>query len=112
MKKLAFVLLAVLILPSAFAADYTDDIRILVPVVRRTSEGVFRDAITYSKAEYDAKTNAEIKADGDARAAAWVAAVQAAKTRPPVVPTRAELQAERDRLAAELAVIESRLAAR
>lgn len=110
MKRLIAVLtLLVLVLPSAFAADYTADVRIQVLIDIQTSEGRFRDALYFSKSEFDALSNAQVSQMKADRITAWVNAVRAARTRPATPPTRQQLEAERSRLEAELAAINERL---
>lgn len=93
------------------AATYDSTVRVQVIVEAKTPEGNFRDAIYYSKAEFDALSDAQVQADKAARVTAWVAAVQAAKTAPPPPePTKAELQAQLDELTKQVADIQAKIA--
>lgn len=106
---LATAALFAAVLPAS-SATYGPDVRVQVIIEAQTSEGKFRDAIVYTKAEFDAKSDAQIAADKNARTAAWVAAVRAAKQAPPPVVTKADLEAEKAQLEARLAVLNAEIA--
>jgi Xaa-Pro aminopeptidase len=109
MMKRLLVLVFVAALTPVYAADFGPDVRVVVLINARTPDGVFKDAIHMTKAEFDAKSNAEIAALKKARVDAWRAHVAAARVKPAVTLSRAELQAERARIAAELATLDEKL---
>ena len=96
--------------PSAQAATYGPDVRVQVLIEAKTSEGTFKDALYYTKAEFDALSDAQVASLKAARVTAWVAAVQAAKQAPPPVVTKEDLQAEKAQLEARLAVLNAEIA--
>lgn len=105
MKILALVLAAAL----SMGATYGSDVRVVVMIEAKTPDGMFKDALHMTKAEFDAKSDAEIAAMKKARVDAWRAHVAAARTKPAPTISRAELQAERARIAAELALLDEKL---
>ena len=58
------------------------DVRIQVLIKKDTKHGQFNDALYFTKAEYDALTNREVKDMAAARKDAWVAAVDDASSNP------------------------------
>jgi hypothetical protein len=116
--KLSFavvLLFAVLAAITSPAATYDANVRVQVLIEAKTSEGTFKDALYYSKAEYDALSDAQIEAAKATRVTNWVNAVKAAKTAPPPTFTKAELQAQLDELnkqAAELSAQATELSAK
>lgn len=112
MKIPSRILLALVVLVAAItspAADYGPNVRVQVLIEAKTAEGTFKDALYYTKAEFDALSDAQIEAAKAARVTNWVNAVKAAKTAPPLVMTKAELQAQLDELNKQVVELQSKI---
>lgn len=87
------------------------DVRIQVMIRKKTQHGQFSDAMYFSKEEYDALTNQEVRALAEARKDAWVQAVKDASKAVRVAERKADKQARRNQIAADLAALEADIAA-
>lgn len=87
------------------------DVRIQVLIRKDTSQGQFTDAMYFSKAEFDALSNADVRAMAEARKDAWVQAVKDASKAVRVAERKADKQARREQIAADLAALDADIAA-
>lgn len=86
------------------------DVRILVLIHKDTNFGVFNDALRFTRDEYDALTNAQVRELANARKDAWVQTVKDARDNPRHI-TKAEKIASREVIAAQLLQIDADIAA-
>lgn len=86
------------------------DVRIQVLIRKDTNQGQFNDALYFTAAEFNALTNADVRALADARKDAWVQAMRDAKQSPRRV-TKAEKIAAREALARQLDAADADIAA-
>lgn len=112
MKRLLIILLFALPL-MAQSLDWTKiaGAKIAVPFTVQTSEGTYKDTLYYTSADWATVTQVKLDAAKTARADAWVAIVVAAKSAPPVEPTKEELLAQKAILEVQLADVNMKIAA-
>lgn len=89
-------------------ASFGPNVRIQVLIERPG----FRDALYFKPEVYEATTDERIRKAGDERYAAHLAYLEQVKNNPPAPPTEAELVAEKERLLAQVAEIDSRIQGR
>ena len=75
-------------------ATFNDNVKVQVLVSLNTKHGQFRDCLYFTKAEFDSLGDAAIEALGKFRADNWVAFVDEQSSKPPVAPSKEDLQAE------------------
>lgn len=85
------------------------DVRILVLIRKDTNFGQFHDALRFTLDEFQALTNAEVKAMAIARKDAWVQSVKDARDNPRRI-TKAEKIAARQAQAEQLAALDAEIA--
>lgn len=85
----------------------SEQIMVQVRFKEKTEVGEYNDALYFTQAEYQAKSQIEIDALKQARVNNWVNAVK----NPPVFvePTKTELQAQKAELETQLAEVNSKL---
>lgn len=104
------LLLAILLSSSAHAADIAQEYRYQV-LVKETVSGIdYKDAIYYTEAQWADLKQADVNTEIKKRTDNFKAALE--NPQPPVVPTRAQLVAERDRLRSEADVIDEQIRTR
>jgi len=86
------------------------DVRILFLIRKETNFGLFHDALRFTKDEYDALTNAQVRDMAIARKDAWVRAIKDARDNQRII-TKAEKIAAREALAEQLAAADAEIAA-
>lgn len=70
----------------------------------------FHDALRYTEAEAAALSEADVEAAAQKRYDDWVAFVAEQSSKPPVKPTKEELEARKEELVAEVAKVEAQIA--
>lgn len=85
------------------------DVRILVLINKETNFGRFHDALRFTKDEFDALTNAEVRDMAIARKDAWVQSIKDARANARKA-TKAELLAARQAQAEQLAALDAEIA--
>lgn len=85
------------------------DVRILVRISKDTNQGRFDDALIFTKDEYDALTNQQVKDLATARKDAWLEMMREAKRNPRRI-TKAEKIAAKEALAATVVQMEEEIA--
>lgn len=89
----------------SLGATYTKDVKVLIPFVKSTPYGVYSDTLTFSKIEFELKSDAELEVLKNARVNSWIASLEAAKTAPKYVPTTEDIDREIAELEARIVVL-------
>ncbi len=83
--------------------------KVVVQISENTAQGQYNDSLYYTWAEWAKLTQKDLDTAKTARVNAWVAFVVAQSKLPPVVPTRAELEARKAELQKQIDDIDLQL---
>jgi len=80
-----------------------------VKIQVRISDGNFNDALYYSPTEFEGLTDEDIDAIKTARVSKWLEHVQVESAKENPLPTKAELEQQKEALVADIAAIDEKL---